>query len=42
MTVDSSVDTMVWLLLSRHITEKDDFAENKDFITLIVYKYAIN
>ncbi|CBY22867.1 unnamed protein product [Oikopleura dioica] len=38
LTIDSSVDTMVWLLLSRHITEKDDFAENKDFITLIVYK----
>ena len=38
LTVDASVDTMVWLLLSRHITEKDDFAENKDFITLIVYK----
>uniref|UniRef100_UPI00358EC8A2 calpain-7 isoform X1 n=1 Tax=Myxine glutinosa TaxID=7769 RepID=UPI00358EC8A2 len=30
--------TAVWVLLTRHITDKDDFAENKVFFTLVVYK----
>ena len=28
----------VWVLLTRHITDKDDFAHNKVFFTLLVYK----
>ncbi|XP_032218240.1 calpain-7 [Nematostella vectensis] len=36
--IDSPKPATVWILLTRHITRKDDFAENKEFITVHVYK----
>nr|CAB3227605.1 calpain-7-like [Phallusia mammillata] len=38
LEVRSKAATSVWILLTRHITEKEDFAQNKEFITLLVYK----
>ncbi|XP_018570813.1 calpain-7-like [Anoplophora glabripennis] len=38
LDVGSNTSGAVWLLLTRHITDIDDFRENKEYITLYVYK----
>lgn len=31
-------NSSIWIVLTRHITDKDDFAQNRIYIALIVYK----
>ncbi|CAH0563722.1 unnamed protein product [Brassicogethes aeneus] len=38
LEVTSDTSGAVWLLLTRHITEIEDFRENKEYITIFVYK----
>ncbi|XP_064647920.1 calpain-7-like [Lineus longissimus] len=38
LEVKATGATPIWILLTRHITDKDDFADNKEFITVVVYK----
>nr|XP_039261066.1 calpain-7-like isoform X1 [Styela clava] len=38
LEVRNPQQSAVWVLLTRHITDKDDFAQNQEFITMLVYK----
>lgn len=38
LNVGSETSGAIWLLLTRHITDIADFRENKEYITLFVYK----
>lgn len=38
LQINQSGSCAIWIHLIRHITDKDDFAENKEFITVVVFK----
>ncbi|KAH8877676.1 Calpain-7 [Schistosoma japonicum] len=38
LEVTAKVESPIWVLLTRHIVDKADFAENKEFIAVVVYK----
>lgn len=38
LDVQNAKSGAVWVLLTRHITELEDFKNNREYITLMVYK----
>uniref|UniRef100_A0A0X3PF53 Calpain-7 n=2 Tax=Schistocephalus solidus TaxID=70667 RepID=A0A0X3PF53_SCHSO len=38
LEVRAKTEASVWILLTRHITNKNDFANNNEFIAVVVYK----
>jgi len=40
MEVKPGSTGVIWILLTRHITQIEDFKENREFITVLVYKNA--
>lgn len=40
MEVKPGATGVIWILLTRHITQIEDFKENREFITVLVYKNA--
>ncbi|CAH8522531.1 unnamed protein product [Schistosoma intercalatum] len=38
LEVTAQTESPIWVLLTRHIVDKADFAENKEFIAVVVYK----
>lgn len=38
LDVGTEASGAIWILLTRHITDIEDFRENKEFIALMVYK----
>lgn len=38
LEIEPNTSGAVWILLTRHITQIDDFRDNKEYIAVVVYK----